>query len=246
MKIADLKRTLLFCIVISFISAIFFAKDFSLANNFYFESAQNETEYLATKSGYKSLVTTTVSASSDTTILSTSTLTTSLLLNRTVLTEELKLNSQYNDEKVRAEEKEACDRQTECIYYSKKNTWHPTKFAIISNNTWNLCTNDSGSDLDLFIHLWTRITDLKLRQAIRSTYANRSLFPTLNVGFIVGASLNESLNSIIYLENEKYGDIIQGDFIDTYRNLSFKSLTAWRWIIYNCQKAKYFLKIDGE
>jgi hypothetical protein len=47
-------------------------------------------------------------------------------------------------------------------------------------------------------------------------------------------------------ENRKYGDIIQGDFIDLYENLTFKSLMSWRWIKYNCMKAQYFLKLDND
>jgi hypothetical protein len=150
----------------------------------------------------------------------------------------------YNDTLVRRAEWDKCDEDNECRYHRIKNTWHPTKFAIISD-TWNLCTNNSGSDLTLFGYVWTRVTSFKVRQAIRRTWANRTLFPALHVGFILGTSLKESLNLNVKKENEKYGDIIQGDFLDTYQNLTFKSLTAWRWIIHNCKNAKFYLKIDG-
>jgi hypothetical protein len=141
-------------------------------------------------------------------------------------------------------EREACDGQTKCGYFRKLNTWHPTKVSIISD-TWNLCTNRSGIDLDIFVYLWTRMDSFDLRQEIRNTWANRTLFPSLNVGFILGSSSDGELNSMIVHENEKHGDIIQGDFMDTYRNLTFKSFVAWRWIRHNCKRAKYYLKMDG-
>ena len=38
-----------------------------------------------------------------------------------------------------------------------------------------------------------------------------------------------------------------GDFIDAYRNLSYKSLIAWKWILSSeCSKAKYTIKIDDD
>jgi hypothetical protein len=168
-----------------------------------------------------------------------------LTVNTTTSTKALKPKPQYNDEEIRLKESETCYQLTECRHFRKKNTWHPTKFAIVSASAWDLCMNSSGSGLDLFVYLWTRPSSVKVRQAIRKTWANRSMFPKMNVGFILGLSSDESVNSMIIKESEQYGDIVQGDFLDTYRNLSFKSLTAWRWIIHNCKNAKYYLKIDG-
>jgi hypothetical protein len=68
----------------------------------------------------------------------------------------------------------------------------------------------------------------------------------MNAGFILGVSLNETVNQLVEEENSKYGDIIQGDFLDTYRNHSYKSLVSWRWITHACMKAKYYLKIDDD
>ncbi|KAK3107271.1 hypothetical protein FSP39_010813 [Pinctada imbricata] len=47
-------------------------------------------------------------------------------------------------------------------------------------------------------------------------------------------------------ENQEYGDIIQGDFIDTYRNLSNKGIMGFRWISENCRNAEIVLKIDDD
>jgi beta-1,3-galactosyltransferase 1 len=68
----------------------------------------------------------------------------------------------------------------------------------------------------------------------------------VNVAFVLGLSKNETLNSKVREENEKFGDIIQGDFYDAYRNLSFKSIIQWRWSMYNCRNARFFGKIDDD
>jgi beta-1,3-galactosyltransferase 1 len=66
------------------------------------------------------------------------------------------------------------------------------------------------------------------------------------VGFILGESADPELNLRLVNENDEYGDIIQGEFLDSYRNLSFKSMVAWRWIKHNCMNAKFVLKIDDD
>jgi hypothetical protein len=152
-------------------------------------------------------------------------------------------NITYNDSRVRLREQLELASNNESQYFSKINTWHPTKVGIISN-AWNLCTENYGSNLDLFVYLWTKPSSFKLRRIIRKTWANRTLFPNMNVAFILGLTQNSSVDSQVTNECQRYGDIILGDFIDAYRNLSFKSLIAWRWVKYNCMNASYFLKMD--
>ena len=47
-------------------------------------------------------------------------------------------------------------------------------------------------------------------------------------------------------EHTEHNDLIQGNFIDSYNNLSYKSLLAWEWITKNCLNARYILKIDDD
>jgi hypothetical protein len=111
---------------------------------------------------------------------------------------------------------------------------------------WNLCLKNYGEDFDVLIYLWTRTDSFELRKKIRQTWSNRTLFPTVNLAFVLGLSNDRSTNSRIRGEHEMYGDIIQGDRIDVYRNLSFKPYVQWRWTIYNCMNAKYFAKQDDD
>ncbi len=130
-------------------------------------------------------------------------------------------------------------------YYRKRNRIHPDKFKIIMQ-PWNLCTQNNGSNLELFIYVHTRMTSVSIRNIMRRTWTNRTLFPTVNVAFVVGSSLNSTLNQLNIEENKLHGDMIQGDFIDTYLNVSFKELAGMRWIKDNCMNAKYILKLDDD
>lgn len=47
-------------------------------------------------------------------------------------------------------------------------------------------------------------------------------------------------------EHEKYGDLIIGNFIDSYRNLTYKHLMGYKWILNFCQNAQFVLKLDDD
>ena len=47
-------------------------------------------------------------------------------------------------------------------------------------------------------------------------------------------------------EAEEKNDIIKGSFIDTYRNITLKSLFGIRWMTKYCPTAKYLLKCDDD
>ena len=43
-----------------------------------------------------------------------------------------------------------------------------------------------------------------------------------------------------------YGDILQGDFIDTYRNLTHKTILGIKWMSEYCDNARFIMKIDDD
>ncbi len=101
----------------------------------------------------------------------------------------------------------------------------------------------------IFIYIFTAVKSFTKRQIIRDTWANKSLnLFNFNLAFIIGKTnhLNATIDKMLNLEQHKYNDLIQGDFIDAYRNLSYKSLIAWKWIKDNCNQASYVFKLDDD
>lgn len=47
-------------------------------------------------------------------------------------------------------------------------------------------------------------------------------------------------------ESTRFGDIIQGNFFEAYRNLTYKHLMGLKWVSENCQMAKYVIKMDDD
>ncbi|XP_055847176.1 beta-1,3-galactosyltransferase 1 [Episyrphus balteatus] len=83
------------------------------------------------------------------------------------------------------------------------------------------------------------------RQVIRETWGSvRS--PHLRLLFLVGAVKTNKLQHQLDVENTKFSDLIQGNFVDDYRNMTYKHVMALKWFIYFCPKAKYLVKTDDD
>ncbi|KAK5643272.1 hypothetical protein RI129_007117 [Pyrocoelia pectoralis] len=47
-------------------------------------------------------------------------------------------------------------------------------------------------------------------------------------------------------EERRFGDLLQGNFIEAYRNLTYKHLMGIQWAAANCQRVKYVIKMDDD
>ena len=65
----------------------------------------------------------------------------------------------------------------------------------------------------------------KLRQRLRKQLSKKAFLL-----FLVGKSGSEDVDKMLEEENDKEGDILQADFIDSYRSLPFKIIKGYIWI----------------
>ncbi|CAF0852480.1 unnamed protein product [Brachionus calyciflorus] len=84
------------------------------------------------------------------------------------------------------------------------------------------------------------------RYLIRKTWSNSVLFKSTRSVFLLGLSLNETINNMVMQESKNYGDIIQEDFIDTYYNLTIKTIMGLKWVSKYCSNSQFTLKIDDD
>ena len=64
--------------------------------------------------------------------------------------------------------------------------------------------------------------------------------------FMLGSTNNSSLQREIELENIRTRDVVQGSFLDTYRNLTYKSVMGHLWVSEFCQEAEFVVKSDDD
>ncbi|XP_036338967.1 beta-1,3-galactosyltransferase 5 [Rhagoletis pomonella] len=50
----------------------------------------------------------------------------------------------------------------------------------------------------------------------------------------------------LFDEQERFGDLLQGNFQEAYRNLSYKHVMGLRWAATECSRAKFIIKIDDD
>lgn len=86
------------------------------------------------------------------------------------------------------------------------------------------------------------------RTVIRKTWGNSSylLQHGMKLLFFLGIPSLPHIQHSINTESIINGDIVQGSFIDTYKNLTHKSVLVLRWISENCMHIKTVIKVDDD
>lgn len=149
------------------------------------------------------------------------------------------------------------------IAFTEKGLRSENKNAIPVRATVGLTAKPSSS-MKLIIEPLCNITSLvwivtsyagdpSIRSALRRAYTNEEL-QTLGIRrvFLLG-TLNDIAErkthvsqSALLDESRRFDDILQGDFLDTYRNLTFKHLMGLRWAVNNCKHLQYIIKMDDD
>lgn len=141
------------------------------------------------------------------------------------------------------------DMKAEELYYNPRrslvNIWD--KNFIISGQ--NICYQTKPYLLLLVI---TIPKNLAKRNAIRETWTKPENWPnfeksfSIKTVFLFGKYKDFKENSLVLNESKKYGDIVTGNFIDSYRNLTLKVLTGLYWVRRYCAGATFISKMDDD
>ncbi|KAJ8383055.1 hypothetical protein SKAU_G00038330 [Synaphobranchus kaupii] len=89
------------------------------------------------------------------------------------------------------------------------------------------------------------------RDAIRRTWGNESLVlgKTVRLFFLLGLPGGEGsewLQADVARERAEHHDLLQGDFLDSYHNLTIKTMMMLEWVASRCPNASYAMKIDSD
>ncbi len=114
---------------------------------------------------------------------------------------------------------------------------HNYKFLI---NEPDYCQRD---EVDLLILVTSALEHRKQRDGIRASWASKRHLSNkrVKVLFLLGNGRDQ-----VYEESRKFGDIIQEDFHDSYRNLTLKTMMGLKWASAFCPQARNILKTDDD
>ncbi|XP_016968653.1 beta-1,3-galactosyltransferase 5 [Drosophila biarmipes] len=84
------------------------------------------------------------------------------------------------------------------------------------------------------------------RMAIRQTWMHYGSRRDVGMAFVLGRSTNHTLEEALGREDFMYRDLVRGHFIDSYNNLTLKTISMLEWTDLHCSKAKFVLKTDDD
>ncbi|KAE8621414.1 hypothetical protein XENTR_v10004827 [Xenopus tropicalis] len=86
------------------------------------------------------------------------------------------------------------------------------------------------------------------RNVIRQTWGKERLIgdKLVSTYFLLGAGTNPRLQEELIEESNTYNDIIQRDFIDSYYNLTLKTIMGIEWICTHCPQTTFVMKTDTD
>ncbi len=107
------------------------------------------------------------------------------------------------------------------------------------------CKN--AKDLKYIVYIYSAVGHAAQRKMLRATWANAKLYKDhAKFLFFVGKAKTQWWDTRLHDEIEANGDLVVGDFDDTYRNLSLKGLFALNWISKYCRSARFAIKADDD
>ncbi|CAL8403704.1 unnamed protein product [Boreogadus saida] len=87
---------------------------------------------------------------------------------------------------------------------------------------------------------------------IRNTWGNQTLVQdkVVSLFFLLGhpssAGNAAKIQQQVMEESKEYGDLLQSDFLDCYKNLTIKTMVMMEWLQTYCTNATYAMKIDSD
>lgn len=122
-------------------------------------------------------------------------------------------------------------------------------FHYLINN--NCAKTSKNFDKIKIIQIVTSYAEnIESRSALRRAYPIEHLLELGIYRVFLLATLKNSKSEIsqnaIFNENERFNDIVQGNFYEGYRNLTYKHLMGLKWFVNTCLNIKYIIKMDDD
>ncbi|XP_063368892.1 beta-1,3-galactosyltransferase 5-like [Cydia amplana] len=83
------------------------------------------------------------------------------------------------------------------------------------------------------------------REAVRLTWGHAARRADITLAFMLGAP-PAALRAAVDAEDKLYGDVIEGHYVDSYGNLTLKTLSMLEWFVTYCPLAARLLKADDD
>ncbi|KAH9492160.1 hypothetical protein Btru_026439 [Bulinus truncatus] len=145
----------------------------------------------------------------------------------------------------------AADKDHASVPYKKfmvdlpDDSYYEPYIQIKMDNT-DGCQNASSYDAVMTVH--SAPTNVAQREAYRWFYGdfNKTSPYKLKVFFFIGQVDSLTLQYQLTNESQQFGDLVQGSFLDSYRNLTYKAIFTFKWLNDHCQGMRLLLRLDDD
>lgn len=133
-----------------------------------------------------------------------------------------------------------------------------TNFEFIHNHP-DMChvqreadraVDGDNDDIFLLIFIHSAIDNVHKRRTIRRTWGNVANFHLtrhrIKMIFLLGITSDLEGMAQVREENARHQDIVQGSFVDSYRNMTYKHVMGLKWVTYHCRTARFVFKTDDD
>ncbi|XP_071804775.1 beta-1,3-galactosyltransferase 5-like [Asterias amurensis] len=112
------------------------------------------------------------------------------------------------------------------------------------------CFNRSNSNGELFLVLLVKCAPFEKldREQIRKTWGGvkEVLGRRVLTMFLLGESTDPIIRKQVQEEDSTYHDLIQEDFIDNYKNLTYKNMMGLKWVSMYCPQNSFVVSVDAD
>ncbi|CAL1545848.1 unnamed protein product [Lymnaea stagnalis] len=126
----------------------------------------------------------------------------------------------------------------------------PGCFAVEYDVTVDLPALCLDGDVKLIIVIHVNAEKMVARDVIRNTWLaavrQSQSFRNIRYFFLLGRPETDAVREGVQVESELYQDIVMYEFVDSYKNLTVKTVIAMQWISSRCPNAKFFFKTDDD
>lgn len=121
----------------------------------------------------------------------------------------------------------------------------------IKNNKFEYTINSDGCDvkISIIIIVTSYFGNVETRSAMRRAFSSNKLaeFGIKRV-FLLGLAPHDKYTkqNAIVAENRRFQDLVQGNFYESYRNLTYKHVMGHKWIAEFCPNVNFVIKMDDD
>ena len=106
----------------------------------------------------------------------------------------------------------------------------------------------SGNETFLLMLVTSFPANLYFRDRVRDSWGSvrEHRGYKIRILFVLARAGSKLFNKQLRAESDKYKDILQGDFHDSYMALTNKTIWSLKWVIRHCSNVKFVLKTDDD